>query len=80
MAALIPLTRELAQRAAAIHAAAMAEGLGGEAWGAPSLRGLLGTPGTVGWLADDAGLVMARAMAGEAEILTIGVHPAHRRS
>jgi [ribosomal protein S18]-alanine N-acetyltransferase len=79
MAELIPMTRALAERAAVIHAAAMADGLGGEAWGAPSLRSLLNTPGTVGWLAEDAGLVMARAMAGESEILTIGVHPAHRR-
>lgn len=76
---LIPLTRSLAERAAAIHAAAMADGLGGEAWGAPSLRALLDTPGTIGWLAADAGLVMARAMAGDSEILTIGVHPAYRR-
>lgn len=73
------MTRALAERAAVIHAAAMADGLGGDAWGAPSLRGLLSTPGTIGWLADDAALVMARAMAGEAEILTIGVHPAARR-
>ena len=79
MAELIPMTRELAAPAAVIHAAAMADGLGGEAWGAPSLRSLLGTPGTVGWLANDAGLVMARAMAGESEILTIGVHPEYRR-
>ncbi len=79
MTELIPLTIERTKDAALIHAAAMADGLGGEAWGAASLRSLLNTPGTVGWMVEDAGIVLARAMAGEAEILTIGVHPAYRR-
>ena len=77
---LTPLTRELAQEAAAIHAAAMADGLGGEAWGADSFEALLQTPQTVGWMVENAGVVLARCAAGEAEILTIGVHPASRRT
>ncbi|MCA8926465.1 MAG: GNAT family N-acetyltransferase [Alphaproteobacteria bacterium] len=57
----------------------MADGLGGEAWTEASFRALLGGDGSVGWIAGGAGLVLARAIAGEAEILTIGVHPAARR-
>lgn len=79
MTDLVPLTEALAGKAAAIHAAAMADGQGGEAWGEGSFRALLGSEGTVGWIAAGAGVVLARAIAGEAEILTIGVHPAARR-
>ena len=79
MADLEPLTPELATQAAAIHAAAMADGLGGAAWSAGSFRSLLGSHGTLGWLVGDGGVVLARATAGEAEILTIGVHPKARR-
>lgn len=79
MADLLPLTRERAEQAARIHAAAMADGLGGAAWGAPSFRALLASDGTVGWIAGNNGLVLARAIAGEAEILTIGIDPAARR-
>lgn len=79
MADLLPLTPELARHAADIHAAAMADGLGGEAWGAASFRTLLAGSDTIGWIAKDRGVVLARAAAGEAEILTIGVHPAARR-
>lgn len=59
---------------AAIHAACFAE-----AWTARSLSGLLATPGTFAF-AGDAGFVMARAAGGEAEILTLAVLPAARRS
>lgn len=79
MTDLLPLTPDLAEQAAEIHAAAMADGLGGDAWSAGSFLALLGSEGTVGWIAKQGGVVLARAIAGEAEILTIGVHPAARR-
>ncbi len=79
MTDLLPLTPDLAEQAAKIHAAAMADGLGGDVWSADSFRALLGSEGAGGWIAKQGGVVLARAIAGEAEILTIGVHPAARR-
>ena len=55
-----------------------------EAWGEAAIAGLLAMPGAFGYMAgpDDApdGFVLARLGGGEAEILTICVAPAARRS
>jgi len=54
-------------------------------WDAASFRRLLHHPGGAAWLArvgpppDAAGLILGRIAADEAEILTLGVSPAHRR-
>jgi ribosomal-protein-alanine N-acetyltransferase len=58
---------------AAIHAACFPD-----PWDAKALADLLATPGTFVF-ADSGGFVMARAAAGEAEILTLAVAPAVRR-
>ena len=51
-----------------------------DAWSETPLAELLASPGVFGILADGGeGFVLARAVAGEAEILSIGVVPAHRR-
>jgi len=50
-----------------------------EAWGADAMRLMLEMPGSFGLWQPDAGLVLARVAADEAEILTIGVVPAARR-
>lgn len=61
---------------AALHAASFKE-----PWTAEAFAALLVQPGVTGWLWDDppAGLLVARAAADEAEILTLGVVPAARR-
>jgi ribosomal-protein-alanine N-acetyltransferase len=56
-----------------------------EPWDAAAFAGLLASPGMFALLATDsgegepAGFVLARAIAGEAEIVTIGVSPAYQR-
>jgi ribosomal-protein-alanine N-acetyltransferase len=57
---------------AALHAASFPD-----AWDAVAITKLLGTPGTFAFHHHD-GFVMARAAAGEAEILTLAVAPAAR--
>jgi ribosomal-protein-alanine N-acetyltransferase len=54
---------------AALHAACFAE-----AWGAAAISQLLSTPGAFA-IHNDNGFVLARAAGGEAEILTLAVHP-----
>jgi ribosomal-protein-alanine N-acetyltransferase len=50
-----------------------------EVWGAQEFARLLAVPGTFALLApDDAGFVLARVAADEAEILSIGVRPQNR--
>lgn len=61
---------------AAIHAAAFPPP---EAWGADALALQLGAPGAFGFLDARGGLVLARAAADEAEILTLAVAPFGRR-
>ncbi|MBP0496426.1 GNAT family N-acetyltransferase [Pararoseomonas indoligenes] len=61
---------------AALHAAAFPPD---ERWGATALTAMLRLEGGFGLLAGDRGFVLARAVAGEAEILTLAVHPAARR-
>ena len=70
------------------HAAELAQlhaRLFAQPWDAASFQRLLRHPGGAAWLArigtppDAAGLVLGRIAADEAEILTLGVSPAHRR-
>lgn len=60
---------------AAVHRAAFGAG----AWSAREIAVLFATPLVFGFLSEAGGMVMARAVADEAEILTIGVVPAMRR-
>ena len=60
---------------AGLHAACFAD-----AWSEATLTELLASPGVFAFLAEGGeGFVLARAIAGEAEILSIGVLPAHHR-
>jgi len=60
---------------ARLHGACFAD-----AWSETTLAELLASPGVFAFLADGGeGFVLARAVAGEAEILSIGVVPAYRR-
>jgi ribosomal-protein-alanine N-acetyltransferase len=61
---------------AAVHATAF---LPDEAWSAAIFAGHLSLPGTFGFLHEAGGIVLARAAADEAEILTIAVAPEARR-
>ncbi len=61
---------------ACIHASAFPPG---EQWGADAMELQLGLPGAFGFIAAEGGLVLARVVADEAEILTIAVDPAARR-
>jgi ribosomal-protein-alanine N-acetyltransferase len=74
-----PLSPALTEVSGALHRAA---GFA-EPWSADSFANLLATPGTAGVLALDddqpLGLVLWRMAADEAEILTLGVPPEHRR-
>ncbi|MFV0359691.1 ribosomal protein S18-alanine N-acetyltransferase [Tropicimonas sp.] len=64
-----------AARLAAIHAASFATP---RPWSEDEIAAMLGDANT--WLCDrETGFAMARAVAGEAELLTLAVHPAHRR-
>jgi ribosomal-protein-alanine N-acetyltransferase len=62
---------------AEIHALAFPPG---ERWGPDALALQLGLPGAFGLLAGSCGFVLARVAADEAEILTLAVIPAHRRT
>jgi ribosomal-protein-alanine N-acetyltransferase len=61
---------------AALHAVAFPPG---EQWSERAFASQLGMPGVFGLITGDAGFVLARVAADEAEILTIGVVPASRR-
>ncbi|RVT96727.1 GNAT family N-acetyltransferase [Rhodovarius crocodyli] len=61
---------------AALHATAFT---GPDAWSATSIAGLLASPGCYALWLPGQGFIMARAIAGEAEILTLAVAPAFRR-
>jgi ribosomal-protein-alanine N-acetyltransferase len=61
---------------AALHAAAFPPA---EAWGAEAVTLMLEMPGAFGLWQPGEGFVLARAAGGEAEILTLAVHPAARR-
>jgi [ribosomal protein S18]-alanine N-acetyltransferase len=61
---------------AAVHAAAMDTG---RAWSAAEFADLLRSPGCFA-VGDARAIVLGRAVAGEAELLTIAVKPEHRRA
>jgi ribosomal-protein-alanine N-acetyltransferase len=61
---------------AALHALAFAPA---ERWSADAFATQLGLPGVFGLIHAEAGLVLARVAADEAEILTLGVVPGARR-
>lgn len=61
---------------AALHAAAFPPG---ETWGPDAIALMLAMPGAFGLWREAEGFVLARAAAGEAEILTLAVVPAARR-
>jgi ribosomal-protein-alanine N-acetyltransferase len=66
-----------AAKMAAVHARAFER-----PWDAPAFRDLLAGSGAFGLIAEDGdllGLVLCRALAGEAEILTVAVPPEARR-
>ena len=62
---------------AVLHAAAFPPG---DAWGENAIAMMLEAPGGFGLWRPDAGLVLARVAADEAEILTLAVIPAARRA
>lgn len=61
------------QALAGIHAQAFDHG-----WSAAEIATLLGAPGTFA-VAEDRGFILVRAIAGEAEIITLAVTPTARR-
>lgn len=60
---------------AAIHRSAF-----DDAWNAPAFEALLASPGVFGIRKGDAGFILSRAAADEAEILTLAVRPEERRA
>lgn len=75
-AAPCPATTADAANLAALHAAVFT---GPGAWGADAMRLMLAMPGAFGLWLPGQGLVLARAIAGEAEILTLMVAPPAQR-
>ncbi|WP_160000387.1 GNAT family N-acetyltransferase [Roseomonas sp. 18066] len=67
---------EEAKLLAALHGASFPPH---DAWGPDALRLMLEMPGAFCLLAGEAGFILARVAADEAEILTLAVHPAARR-
>ncbi|HEX7390921.1 MAG TPA: GNAT family N-acetyltransferase [Acidiphilium sp.] len=69
--------------ATALHAGAMSllhrEAFGVDAWPEASIAALFENPCVFGFISEAGGVVIARAVADEAEILTIGVIPAARQ-
>ncbi|WP_206935274.1 GNAT family N-acetyltransferase [Roseococcus thiosulfatophilus] len=51
-----------------------------EAWDAKTMATLLGMPGALGLVAGEAGMVLLRLAADEAEVLTFAVRPEARRT
>ena len=72
----VPLSAGDAPALAALHAAAFPPA---EAWGADAISLMLGLEGAYGFGLDGQGFILARAVAGEAEILTLAVAPEARR-
>ena len=62
---------------AAIHAAAFPPP---EAWSERAMCEVLAMPGAFGWLDPRGGLILARAISGEAEVLALAVAPCARRT
>jgi ribosomal-protein-alanine N-acetyltransferase len=74
-AAMISVSLAHAPLMAAIHAAAFASS---EAWSSEAIEAQLRLPGTFGFLAKEGGMILARVIAEEAEILTLAVAPKAR--
>ncbi len=73
----LPLTPAHAALAAHIHAAAFPAG---EAWSASAFATLLTLTGVLGWIMPDAaGLLLARHVLDEAELLTLAILPERQR-
>lgn len=73
---MIPASPAHAEVMARLHAASF---LPGEGWSAAAFATQLALPGVFGLLDERGGLALARAVADEAEVLTIAVHPEARR-
>lgn len=73
--ALLPADPAHAPVLASIHATAFPAG---ECWTEPMLEEQLKLPGAFGWIDPEGGMVLARTVADEAEILTLAVAPARR--
>jgi ribosomal-protein-alanine N-acetyltransferase len=65
-----------AEALAAIHASAFPDG---ERWGPDAMALQLGLPGAFGYITAAGGMVLARVVSDEAEILTLAVDPAAQR-
>ncbi|HEX5325314.1 MAG TPA: GNAT family N-acetyltransferase [Acetobacteraceae bacterium] len=77
---MIAATAAHAEALAAIHRAAFPpRGAQGEAWGADAIGVQLGLPGTFAMLDPRGGMILARVIADQAEVLTLAVSPASRR-
>ena len=50
-----------------------------ERWGPEAIASQLRLSGTFGWISPTGGMVLARVVADEGEILTLAVHPRRRR-
>ena len=70
-----PAPAEDAALLAALHAAAF-----DTPWSAGEIAALMATPGVFALTIDLQGFILCRAIAGEAEILTLAVDPARRRA
>ncbi|MHB1303597.1 MAG: GNAT family N-acetyltransferase [Acidiphilium sp.] len=73
---IVPAGAAHAEALALVHAAAF----GAEAWSAVSIATMFANPANFGFLSEAGVMVIARAAADEAEIVTIGVDPARRRA
>ncbi len=71
-----PATPCHADALAYLHEAAFPPGA---RWNAPTMALQLGLPGAFGWIAPAGGMILARTVIDEAEILTLAVHPDARR-
>ena len=74
-----PLIEATAAHAAALamlHSRAFA---GRERWGVDAIGLQLGLPGAFGWIAPVGGMILARVVADEAEVLTLAVDPMVQR-
>ncbi len=73
---LVAATPAHAAAMASLHASAFPPR---DRWGAAAFELQLGLHGAFGWIAPAGGMILARAMADEAEVLTFAVDPAARR-
>ncbi len=74
MSVLRAARRDETSALAALHAAAF-----DPSWPVAEIDELLASPGAFALIVEDAGFILCRAIAGEAEILTLAVTPAARR-